>query len=309
MAAGGEFHAMKQDPRRHNAINAAATLGVIGAFVGTVLLGTVLPVIVYIPLAIVLFGCIHFSMNILFIHECSHNMFVLTKDRARQKRLNRLIGQMASLPFFTDYLRHWEEGHTTHHLRPCEPDDPQDNDPLTGARLWRRYLVLAAVPLSFMSYNPSRQYPGHAKRAAMGLFLYWIPVVTVTTQLVGWQVPVALLLSLHVTLLLNWTKKAQEHGAGLANEPDYTLRSRTYFYPLAPLTSPFNINYHFEHHANFNVPWYALPAYHQKLRTIVPAELQPYYFHSDFFAQLAGTKPLPPRALIGLTEAAVAPSA
>ncbi|MFT4977485.1 MAG: hypothetical protein ACI8S6_003390 [Myxococcota bacterium] len=43
-----------------------------------------------------------------------------------------------------------------------------------------------------------------------------------------------------------------------------------------------------------------MPAYHRALREIVPAELQPYYFHRDFFAQLAGTKPLPPRELLGI---------
>ncbi|MBK7760179.1 MAG: fatty acid desaturase, partial [Deltaproteobacteria bacterium] len=79
-----------------------------------------------------------------------------------------------------------------------------------------------------------------------------------------------------------------------ANEPDRLLRSRTYFYPVAVIFSPFNINYHFEHHANFSVPWYSLPAYHKKAREIVPEALRPYYFHNQYLMQLAGQKPLPP---------------
>jgi fatty acid desaturase len=300
MAAGSTFHAMKRDPRRHNTINLIAALCLLSIMVGTALLGAVLPLVAYVPVALMLFGCSLFGVNILIIHECSHNMFLLSRDRKRQKRLNRLVGRAAALPFFTDYIRHWEKGHTIHHLRPCEPDDPQDNDPLTGRPLLRRYLLLALVPFSFVPFNPSNQYPGRLTRAAVGTAVFWLPVGLLTGLLIGWHVPLLLLLSMHTVVLLNWTKKAQEHGGGLAEEPDYVLRSRTYFYPTAPMTSPFNINYHFEHHANFNVPWYDLPAYHRALREIVPAELQPYYFHRDFFAQLAGTKPLPPRELLGI---------
>ncbi len=300
IAAGGEFHAMKKEPGPHNRINLLATLAVASIFVGTIALGAFLPVLVYLPLAIVIFGCIYFAVNILVIHECSHNMFVLSRDRERQKRLNRLLGRMAALPFMTDYIRHWEKGHTIHHLRPCEADDPQDRDPITGAALMRKYLILLLIPLSFMAMNPSRQYPGNLGRAAAGIFLWWLPLGALTTWLVGWPVPVAMFLGLQVTMILNMTKKAQEHGGGLAQEPDFTLRSRTYLYPLSPVTSPFNINYHFEHHANFNVPWYDLRRYHARLLDIVPEQLKPYYFHHDFMAQLQGTKPLPPRGLLGI---------
>ena len=306
VAAGGEFHSMKKDPGPHNARNAAALGVVVAVFVGVTLLAAVLPPLVWLPLAVVTYGCVYFSVNILVIHECSHSMFVLSRDRAKQKRMNRAIGRLAAMPFFTDYVNHWEKGHTVHHLRPCEPDDPQDNDPLTGPALWRRYALLALVPFSFVPFNPSRQYPGAGRRALVGTLLWWVPLAAITGPTLGWHVIVAMLLGLHVTMILNWTKKAQEHGAGLAHEPDYMLRSRTYFYATAPVTSPFNINYHFEHHANFNVPWYDLPAYHAKLQAIVPGALKPYYFHHDFMAQLNGTKPLPPRELLVDAPVAVA---
>lgn len=300
--AGNAFHAMKQDPRRHNLINAASAAGVVVSFAALLGAGAVLPWWLYVPLGGVLMGCVLFSVFILVIHECSHDMFVLLADRERSKAMNRLVGRVAGAVMFTDYLRHWEKGHTVHHLHPCEPDDPQDRTPLTGAPLYKRYLMLATIPLSFLVLNPSRQYDGALARTLIG-GLIWAPILGLSFLLSGWAGPAALLVSFHMLMALNLTKKAQEHGAGLAEEPERMLRSRTYFYPLAVFCSPFNINYHFEHHANFNVPWYLLPAYHRSLMGgVVPEPIKPYYFHHDFLAQLAGTKPLVPPELRHLCE-------
>lgn len=302
ITAGNEFHAMKQDPTRHNLINGASTLAVVLSFAGVLASGAVLPWWLYVPLGGALMGCVLFSVFILIIHECSHSMFVLLPDRERSKELNRLVGRVAGAVMFTDYLRHWEKGHTVHHLHPCEPDDPQDRLPLTGRPLFLRYAMLLFVPFSFLVLNPSRQYDGALGRTLVGGLL-WAPVMAASWFFSGWAGPVSLLVAFHVLMMLNLTKKAQEHGAGLAEEPERMLRSRTYFYPLAPFCSPFNINYHFEHHANFNVPWYALPAYHLRLMEgVVPEPIKPYYFHHDFLAQLAGTKALVPAELRHLCE-------
>lgn len=294
--AGNELHAMKKNITTHNLINIGATLSLVSLFGAVMAAGRWVPWPVYIPLAAILFGSMYFSVFILILHECSHNMFLLLADRERSKRLNRLVGRIAGGVMFTEYVQHWEKGHTIHHLRPCEPDDPQDANPLTGWDLYRLYLLLL-IPGYFVVLNPSAKYPGGAKRLVMGV-LAWAPVFVAGGFLVGWPVPVAMALGFSVLAALNFTKKAQEHGAGLAHEEDPYLRSRTYLYPLSFLFSPFNINYHFEHHANFNVPWYSLRAYHRKLMGgIVPEVLKPYYFHHEFFAQLAGTKPLPPADL------------
>ncbi|MCB9760833.1 MAG: fatty acid desaturase [Alphaproteobacteria bacterium] len=296
IVAGNDFHAMKMDPTRHNLINLGSTAGLIGAFAGLVALANVLPLAAYLPLAAIGFGVLYFSVNVLIIHECSHNMFLLSKDREQAKRWNHVVGVIAGILFFTDYVRHWEKGHTVHHLRPCEPDDPQDRDPKTGARLYKLYAGLLLIPGFFMALNPSRQYDGQLKRALMGA-VAWSPIIALAWWVAGWAAPLAIALGFHVVMMLNMSKKAQEHGCGLADEPDPYLRSRTYFYPLSFLFSPFNINYHFEHHANFNVPWYKLPAYHRALMEIVPEPVKPYYFHHDYLLQLSGKKPLPPDAL------------
>ena len=229
-------------------------------------------------------------------------MFVLHPDRARQKALNRTIGIIAGGMFFTDYLEHWEKGHTIHHLHPCEDDDPQDRDPITGWALYRQYLALVLIPLYPLKLNPSNQYGFSIKRLLGGLAFFG-PLIAVVAFLVNpWSV-LTVLVGFHTLMALNLTKKAQEHGCGLKFEEFRILRSRTYFYPTSLLTSPFNINYHFEHHANFNVPWYALPAYHQRLLDVVPEPLRPYYFHREFLKQLSGAKTLPPDELRALTRA------
>jgi len=295
---------MKQDPGRHNALNIASASALWGAGVLLMLAGAVVPWPIYVPVAGVLLGCVFFAHFILILHECSHDMFLLSSDRKRQKVLNRSIGIVAGGMFFTDYLQHWEKGHLIHHLRPCEPDDPQDRDPKTGADLYRT-LALLMVPGSVVLTNPSNQY-GFSMKRLLGGLAFWVPLVAVTGFGIGWHVPVTLVFAMHIVSVLNQLKKAQEHGCGLEDEPLAILRSRTYFYPLQRLMSPFNINYHFEHHANFSVPWYLLPRYHRDLKAIMPVDLQPYYFHEEYLLQASGKKVLPPRGLLFPAEATTA---
>ena len=299
VVAGSEFHAMKATPWKHNLINGFATLWLAVLFWGAVSLGLVLHPAIYIPVAGLLVGVCFFGVNVLIIHECSHNMFIRSSDRDTQKNWNHRIGVAAGWPFFTAYELHWEKGHTIHHLRPCEDDDPQDKDPITGKPLYMEYLKLATIPLYPVSKNPSSQYDGKALRMAKGV-LAWAPAMALMVFIGGWAAVGVWVVGFNVVMMLNMTKKAQEHGCGLKYEPERMLRSRTYLYPLSFLFSPFNINYHFEHHANFNVPWYRLREYHQTLKGVMPQELQPYYFHHEFMLQLSGKKPLPPDELRSL---------
>lgn len=302
MIAGSEFHIKKKTPWIHNALNLATTAGWILAFAALVLWGGSAPPWLYIPVAGILFGSLLFGLAVLVVHECSHDMYLIGADAAQTRALSRFFGKLASIPLFTEYIRHWEEGHRTHHLYPCEDQDPQDRDPKTGPELYRTYLKLL-IPGYFLLLNPSAKYPGAAGRIALGL-LFWVPLSVASVMFLSWQVPVAFVVGFQVGMILNWTKKAQEHGSGLATEPDFYLRSRTYLYPLSLVFSPYCINYHFEHHLNFKVPWYSLPGYHRALRQVMPEPLQPYFFHRDFFQQLAGRKPLPPAELRHLMEPA-----
>lgn len=301
---GRDLNAIRQQPLRHNTINGVAVLGLWSSIVGLLVLGSVLPAVVYIPLAGFLLGCAFFGHFVLIVHECSHDMLFVSRNRKRQKAINRLIGRIAGRMFFTDYLVHWEHGHRVHHLNPNTDEDRQAVNTYTGGQLYRSYLKLF-LPGSFIVFNPSNQY-GFSWVRILGGAAFWGPFFALAWLLGGVPAVCAQLIGLHVLAGLNLTKKAQEHGSGLANEPWPILQSRTYLYPLQLLTSPFNINYHFEHHANFCVPWYLLPTYHRRVIEAVPEVLRPYYFHHEFFRQLAGKKPVPPRELLAMSTVELA---
>lgn len=287
VSAGRQFHAMKQDPARHNARNLAMMGLLVSLCVALVGVAPWVPWPLFIVGGTLLMGALYFALFILVVHEASHDMFVLHSDRAKQKRWNRFFGRLFSAYFFTNYDRHWEIGHTTHHVKPCTEEDPQEDDPETGRHLLRTVLMLLFVPGAVVVMNPSNQYGPDPARLVKGVLTMGAAGVLVG---VFWSIPAGLVLvgGLQIVLLLTRLKRTQEHGSGLAHEPDFVMRSRTYLYAFAPLMSPCNINYHFEHHANFNVPWYLLPAYHRRLLEIVPAALQPYIFHRRYMEQAAG---------------------
>lgn len=287
VGAGREFHALRQPPVRHNLRNLATMAGLVALCAALVGVAPWVPWPVVLVAGTFLVGCLYFALFILVVHEASHDMFILHPDRKKQKRWNRFFGRLFSAFFFTNYDQHWEIGHTTHHVRPCTEEDPQEGDPETGRPLLRTVLILALIPGAVVVMNPSNQYGPDPGRLLKGVAL-----LGGTGLAVGllWSVPAGLAVvgGLQILLLLTRLKRTQEHGSGLAHEPDFVMRSRTYLYGLAPLMSPCNINYHFEHHANFNVPWYLLPAYHRRMLEIVPAELQPYIFHRRYLDQAAG---------------------
>lgn len=293
--AGKDFHIQKQAPIPHNIKNLIAALLLWGTAAAIVLGLPFLPIWIGLPIGGILLGCCFFGHFILIIHECSHNMFLLGSSQNQTKSLNHHIGRLSAVPFFTAYVQHWEKGHVTHHIKPCEADDPQNPDPLDGKRLLYRLLSIWLIPLGFMPFNPSRQYKGGLWRILKGL-LFWLPILFALASY-SWISAAAVYIGFATLTSLNLLKIAQEHGSGLADEFDPLLRSRTYFYPLQFLFSPFNIHYHFEHHANFNVPWYLLPSYHKAIQKLVPNELKSFYFHHDYLNQMLGTKELPDSAI------------
>ena len=292
---GKDFHVRQQLPLKHNILNTCCAIFIWSLCVGCFWSVSNLSWTMTIVLGLFT-GSLFFAHFILIIHEASHNMFWLSSDTKKTKEMNRLIGICASIPFFTEYVLHWEKGHITHHLHPCEENDPQNPDPLYGKRLYKTLLILWCVPFYFIKTNPSQKYPNKGKRFLSGLLvwsLFLYPIFSLKTL-------VMFVLAWNTVNTLNLLKISQEHGGDLANEELPILRSRTYFYfyPLQFLCSPFFINYHFEHHANFNVPWYLLPKYHKTILPIVPTELRPYYFHREYIRQMQGKKPVPTKEIL-----------
>ncbi|MBC7545296.1 MAG: fatty acid desaturase [Candidatus Sericytochromatia bacterium] len=294
MAQGKHYHWIRKAPLGHNLLNVgiyAATFALIAA---TIAAGGRFHPGLYIPVASLIFALSFFSLFILVVHEASHDMFVIAKDNARRRFWNRVFGWSVALPFGVHYIRHWEEGHTIHHLHPIEAEDPQAFNRITGPALWKMAAIFLIVPgyafvhriISKRSVTQTRTGPG----VLIGFFAVWVPLMVLTGALIAWTVPVALLLGLQITLVLNQFKGALEHGGEIAFEPNPLLRSRTSFFPFRNLLMPWNITLHFEHHLNFSVPWYDLVRYHRDIRGLVPAELQSEIFNRDILAQLNGRK-------------------
>ena len=300
--AGNELHYLKQPIVRHNLINLGSTAGLSGILAGLPFLAGALPWYLALGLTACTVGVVLLSVFVLVIHECSHAMFVVGSDRAKTRALNHRIGAFVGEITFTAYAEHWEKGHVAHHLHPCEGElDPQDPTPLDGADYWR--LVAAhAIPGAAMLYNPSRKY-GFSPKRFLGGAIVWGGYAALGALVGGWPFALGVLYGWNVVSVLNFTKKAQEHAAGLWAEPDPLMRSRTYFYPTRLLTSPFCISYHWEHHANFSVPWYLLPKYHEKVKSLAPREVLPYMLTvgtGQFIDQLNGKVRAVPDHLRGL---------
>lgn len=273
VAAGNELHYLKQDLRRHNLINGLSSAGLLLALAGVAALGFVLPGWLWVPVGAVGLGCTLLGVFVLIVHECSHGMFWLSADRAKSRQLNHQIGALVGNLTFTAYREHWEKGHTTHHLQPCVVGvDPQDADPKDGARFWRE-VALHLVPGWSMVTNPSRRY-GFAAERILPSTLLWGGLAVAGAFAIGPAAPLVVLYGFNFVSVLNLFKKSQEHAAGLAQVEEPLMRSRTYFYPGQALFSPFNIHYHWEHHANFSVPWYLLPRYHATAQALTPPELR-----------------------------------
>jgi fatty acid desaturase len=299
IALGNDFHFVKQTPWKHNLINISCMVLVFAAMGGVMALGAVMHPLAYIPLATFLLGCLIFSLFVLVIHECSHCMFVLLKNREASKRLNHQIGTVMGDLFFTDYMSHWAREHTVHHLRPMEDVDCQDMLRFSG-KTWLLNAATLLIPGAALKLNPSRQYGSNIRRILTGL-VFFGALGTVGYILVGWHVAVAIVMSFNMTAFCTIHKIAHEHGSNLIEIEDPYLRSRTYFYPLRWILSPFCINYHFEHHANFNVPWYRLKAYHHRLMKLMPDELKPYFLTrglKESIQQIGGSRELPPIELV-----------
>ncbi|MEL6342972.1 MAG: fatty acid desaturase [Myxococcota bacterium] len=288
--AGNDFHFMKKTPWRHNRLNLSMLAILLTGLALIFWAGTWMTALLYLPLAAVGVGTICFALFTLVIHECSHNMFVLHKDRKFSKKLNRWIGVTIATPMFTDYVRHWEIGHLVHHRKTGEAVDRQYDYTFSGPELRRQVIRLLLIPGYAMVFNPSRRYP-ESRWVRLAAIAVWAVFIAFSLAFLSWKVPVGVLLGFNVLQALNLMKKSLEHGGGLNAEPDPSFRTRTYFSPLGAWSAPFNINYHFEHHLNHTVPWYDLPAYHSRVAALVPPQLHPLIYSHDYFEYLAGIRP------------------
>ena len=231
----------------------------------------------------------------------AHHVFGVPLSPA-QPPVESGAGWLISIPFSTNYRDHWERGHVIHHQHPLELGDPQQENILTGRAFLIRVARMALVPGYVFLWNPSRKYPS-GKWIPFVALAFWGVMVWATASLLCWYAPVAFLVAFQVTGTLNQLKGALEHGGAIGAEPHPLLRSRSSLFWGRRLIMPFNISLHFEHHLNFNVPWYLLLRYHRQLHRIVPSPLQPFVFNRECWQQLMGRCSSIPVALLDATAA------
>ncbi|MCB9637067.1 MAG: fatty acid desaturase, partial [Sandaracinus sp.] len=264
MRAGKRYHFGRKRPFAHNATNLGLFAFMVASIVGLAVAGAHLPAWLFVPLAPIPLGILYFGCFVLVVHEASHDMFVVFRDRQRQKRWNRAFGWAVAVVFATHYGKHWEHGHREHHVRPLEPADPQQHNILVGRPLLVRVLCNLFVPgFLFLERTIFRtRRAGGKSTSTKGVILLfvgiWASALTLTSLTAGWPSALALFLGIHVLSALNQIKGALEHGGPIGHERDPFLRSRTTFFPLRRVLLPFHITLHFEHHLNFQVPWYDL---------------------------------------------------
>jgi fatty acid desaturase len=290
--AGRPYAFKDKRPLVHNAKNLSALAFLLTVAGVTGWLSTQLDWWLYLPLATFLFGWVNFGLFVLVAHEASHNMFLVFEDRALQRKVNRVFGWMVTPLFATHYGKHWEKGHIEHHIRPMEPDDPQ-RSVVTGPALLGLILGYLFVP-GFMVWHRTvgRKKKKGKSSSSVGVIVFfvvfWVTVCTLAGVFVGWPLAVALYMGIPCVASFNLVKGSLEHGGAIGRERSPFLRSRTSLFLLRPLLMPFNITLHFEHHLNFQVPWYDLPRYQRDLRAIVPEAVQADVFNHHLFDQMAG---------------------
>ena len=223
-------------------------------------------------------------------------MFLKGLNPKQTKKINRFVGIVSFCTVL--YRICFTLGKGSHHTPPSTLRRDRPTKP--RSTLWQTSLrsiaSIVAYSLLFYQHQSLPKISQSNSTILLGIAVLEccsLPVFSLKTLVI-------LVVAWNVVNTLNLLKIAQEHGGELANEPLPIMRSRTYFYfyPLQMLCSPFFINYHFEHHANFNVPWYRLPEYHRAILNIVPEELRPYYFHREYRKQMNGQKPVPNKELL-----------
>ena len=305
--AGQPFHFRSKTRWRHNAINLTALGVLLGIVAVTVWASTLFKAWLYVPIAAVIFGWSYFSFFILVVHEASHGMFFIFENRRVHRLVNRTLGWMFSVPFATHYAKHWERGHLEHHLRPLEPNDPQQSNTLVGAKLWETVCCNLFIPgFLFVERTILRKRKFGKSTSSKGVIVafvaFWGILLSLVFVLIRPSAALGLFLGLHVLSAWNHIKGSLEHGGAIGREDNPFLRSRTSLFPFRSVLMPFHITLHFEHHLNFCVPWYDLPTYHRALKEIVPRLIWDELVNTHPWQQLSGT-------LGGLSEPARASAA
>jgi fatty acid desaturase len=292
---GRQYAAHHQNRVWHNTINLAHLSFLLTSAFVTLWAARYVSPALYVPLASAALGWTYFGLLVLVVHESSHNMFILAKERSRRLGWNHWFGRMCCVPFAINYERHWQVGHITHHRHPMEDHDPQRYNTKTGKAFWWLFVGLLLVP-GFALVERFFSKTNRTRGVSSGHTFVWFTSFWVLGGVVLWRYwsPWALVSAvwgLQVLSALNQLKGALEHGGQIGRAADPLRRSRTTLLPLRFLFMPFNISLHFAHHLNYGVPWYLLGRYHRALTPTLPSKEAAYFVNRAILPQLNGKLP------------------
>ncbi|MEO9650182.1 MAG: fatty acid desaturase family protein [Roseobacter sp.] len=237
----------------------------------------------------------HFSLQ----HECCH--YTVFKTRWLNDVFGNICGFIIMLP-----NRHFRYEHCDHHTYTQLDGDDPELIPLPktiGGYLW----YLSSVPYWTTKFTelyrhtmghltqeekrfiPKEEYQTIFWEARLMLAIYL--VILVVCVLTGWWAPfwywwLPVVMGEPVMRFIRMT----EH-VGKPCVRDMTENTRTNYVSRPMQFLSWNMNYHAEHHYASSVPFYALPALHEKLKNRVQIEPNGYLgAHVDILRQLTGRK-------------------
>lgn len=238
----------------------------------------------------------HFSLQ----HECCH--YTVFKTRWINDVVGNICGFIIMLP-----NRHFRYEHCDHHTyTQLHGDDPEliALPKTLGGYFWylssipywrNKFTELARHTMGRLTPEEERFIPRPETQtifweARIMLAAYLAIVIFCATT--GWWAPVyywwlPVVLGEPVMRFVRMT----EH-VGKPCVRDMTENTRTNYVTKPMQFLAWNMNYHAEHHYAASVPFYALPALHEKLKNHVAIEPRGYLgAHIDILSQLTGRKP------------------
>lgn len=238
----------------------------------------------------------HFSLQ----HECCH--YTVFKTRWLNDVAGNLCGFIIMLP-----NRHFRYEHCDHHTyTQLKGDDPELIELpqtlrgyvwyLSSIPYWRnKFTELARHTAGRLSEEEKRFIPREEVQTIFWearIMLVGYLAILMVCAATGWWAPVyywwlPVILGEPVMRFIRMT----EH-VGKPCVRQMTENTRTNYVTRPMQFLAWNMNYHAEHHYAASVPFHALPALHEKLKTHVSVEPRGYVgAHLDILRQLTGAKP------------------
>lgn len=222
--------------------------------------------------AVLLLGGRYHALGVL-AHEAAHYRLF------HNRKLNDWIGEVLAWPLLTT-LHGYRANHLIHHKHANSDHDPdwvrKLNDPFFQFPKSKKEIMIAVLKaisgLVFIGYIHaiilSKELNDVPKSLKCLRGTFYLTVVGVCVALNVWH---ALLMYWMIPLMTSFSlvmyirSVAEHHGGGMNYDDELGASRHVDATLFEKLFIPHNINYHLDHHLYPSVPYYKLPALHQRL--------------------------------------------